>query len=143
MVKRLIEFSINRDYDRSVRFTILCIHVSILIRFLHTFSRMLSVSYYIVKSDSRTLSNVRFWLTCKGDCSSCAILCCLEKCCPLITFCEYCKRGVHAVSSKWPNVLFLEQTGSPSTSQTRSGIRIFTRLPCGISEDGRTSCDFI
>ena len=106
MVKRLIEFSINRDYDRSVRFTILCIHVSILIRFLHTFSRMLSVSYCIVKSESRTLSNVRFWLTCKGDCSSCAILCCLENCCPLITFCEYCKRGVHAVSSKKPNVLF-------------------------------------
>ena len=143
MVKRLIEFSINRDYDRSVRFTILCIHVSILIRFLHTFSRMLSVSYYIVKSESRTLSNVRFWLTCKGDCSSCAILCCLENCCPLITFCEYCKAGSTRFHRNSQMCYFLEQTGSPSTSQTRSGIRIFTRLPCGISEDGRTSCDFI
>ena len=30
-------FSINRDYDRSVRFTILCFHVSNLVRFLHNF----------------------------------------------------------------------------------------------------------
>ena len=55
VVWRLIEFSINRDYDRSVRFTILCFHVSILVRFLHTFSRVPLVSYYIVKSESRTL----------------------------------------------------------------------------------------
>ena len=27
------------------------------------------------------------------------------------------KSGVHAVPSKWPNVLFLEQTAPPSTSQ--------------------------
>ena len=46
--ERLIEFSINRNYDRSVRFTILCFYVS-------TFSRVPSLSYYIVKSESRTL----------------------------------------------------------------------------------------
>ena len=37
--------TINRDYDRSVRFTILCFHVSILVRLLHTFSRVPLVSY--------------------------------------------------------------------------------------------------
>ena len=55
VVQRLIKFSINRDYDRSVRFTILWFHVSILVRFLHTFSSVPLVSYYIVKLESRTL----------------------------------------------------------------------------------------
>ena len=55
VVQRLIKFSINHDYDRSVRFTILWFHVSILVRFLHTFSRVPLVSYYIVKSESRAL----------------------------------------------------------------------------------------
>ena len=48
------------------------------------------------------------------------------------------KRGVHALPSK-----FLEQTGSPSTSQTRAVTREFARLSCGISVDGRLFCDFI
>ena len=79
-VQRLISsgVTINRDYDRLVRFTILCFHVSILIRFLHTFSRVPSVSYYIVKSE-----------TSKDDCSPCPILCYLGKCCPLTTPWEF------------------------------------------------------
>ena len=63
--------------------TILCFHVSILVQFLHTFSRVPSVSYYIVKSESKTLLNVRFWLTSKYDGSSRAILCCLVKMLPI------------------------------------------------------------
>ena len=47
--------TINRDYDHSVRFTILCFHVLILVWCLHTFSRVSLASYYIVKSESRTL----------------------------------------------------------------------------------------
>ena len=47
--------TINRDYDHSVRFTILCFHVLILVWCLHTFSRVPLVSYYIVKSESKTL----------------------------------------------------------------------------------------
>ena len=60
-LNKLIEYIINkevntsRDYDHSVRFTILCFHVLILVRFLHTFSRVPLVSYYSVKSESRTL----------------------------------------------------------------------------------------
>ena len=45
VVQRLIEFSINRDYDCSVWLTILCFHVSILVQLLHTFSRVPLVSY--------------------------------------------------------------------------------------------------
>ena len=47
------QFSINRDYDRSVRFTILCFQVSVLVQFLQTFSRVPLVSYNFVKSESR------------------------------------------------------------------------------------------
>ena len=50
-----IESLINHHYDLSVRFTILCLHISILVQFLHTFSRVPLVSYYIVKSESRSL----------------------------------------------------------------------------------------
>ena len=49
---------INHDYGHSVQFMILRFHVVILVQFLHTFSRVLSVSYYIVKGESRTLWNV-------------------------------------------------------------------------------------
>ena len=49
------------------------------------------------------------------------------------------KSGVHEVTSKKPNVLFLEQTAPPSTSQTRAGTFKFA----GISGDGRSSCHFI
>ena len=49
------------------------------------------------------------------------------------------KSGVHEVTSKKPNVLFLEQNAPPSTSQTRAGTPKFA----GISGDGRPSCDFI
>ena len=45
----------NHNYDSLVRFSIPCFHISILLRFLPTFSRVPSVSYYIVKSESRTL----------------------------------------------------------------------------------------
>ena len=49
---------------------------------------------------------------------------------------------VLAVLSKQPNVLFLEQTAPPSTSQIRAGTRKFARLSCGISGDGRSrSCN--
>ena len=53
--------TINRDYDRWVRF-------------LHAFSRVRSVSYYNLKSESR-----RFRLTSKDNSSSYAILSCLAK----------------------------------------------------------------
>ena len=43
VVKRLIEFSINRDYDRSVQFTILCFYVSI---FAHLFQSALGELLY-------------------------------------------------------------------------------------------------
>ena len=41
------------------------------------------------------------------------------------------KRGVHAVPSKEPNVPFLEEAASPSTSKTRAGARKFARHSCG------------
>ena len=56
--KKSSDVMVNRilDYSRlSPIITILCFHVSILVQFLHTFSRVPSVSYYIVKSESRTL----------------------------------------------------------------------------------------
>ena len=38
---------------------------------------------------------MRFWLTIKDDCSSCPILCYLEKCCPLTTPWEFPTKANH------------------------------------------------
>ena len=82
VVYRLIESSINCDYDRSVWFTILCFHVSILVRYLHILSRVPSVSYYIVKSESgsksESLKCVFDWQT-KMIAAHAPFLCCLVK----------------------------------------------------------------